>query len=247
MYVSRRRKDAAERLRYLWPLGCEKWLSCRKEQWNVLAKGKLSEDDAKTLNICKDYFVFGKVEGYIAPILQFGFTPYDSSDSAREVFNSELFDVNDRSQILQSYVLSAPYYLSDMSWIRQHVVNFVRGVQGDECVEIVEKVGRSQTVISPEPTYWCKAYSASATQLLSGKIDRYDGCVDSVDYFTSALKYATKEKFRKRINVDKLLAYAEDVLVGPASSLYARELASNLKLRENDIGENWAASSTASE
>src|SRR5690606_275067 len=137
------------------------------------------------------------------------------------------------------YVFSAPKEGADMPWVRDHIVFFIEGVLGHEYKEVKEKVGKGEEIISREPTAWCLSYVTDARKLMDGKVS-YSACVDSMDYFVSALKYASNEAARKLFDPGELFPLAETVVEGRSNlaSRFAHEVLS----RKAEIMDNWKAS-----
>ena len=50
------------------------------------------------------YFVKAEWDSYIGESIQLLLTPYDSSESVKEIFNSDIFSADDRRQILSQYI-----------------------------------------------------------------------------------------------------------------------------------------------
>lgn len=240
MYDNERKLNAVAQLQQLW-VDSPQWISSRKEEWKLAVRGVFSEESAKDLKTFGEYFVHGRLTGYIPAVLLYLFTPYNSPETAKLVFESDLFGWQERRTILTKYVFSAPKEGADMPWVRDHIVFFIEGVLGHEYKEVKEKVGKGEEIISLEPTAWCLSYVTDARKLMDGKV-AYSACVDSIDYFVSALEHASHPRFRKYLNIDELISRAGAKLDNPNASELVSGFACNILSRKAEILGAWKAS-----
>src|SRR5690606_1583393 len=236
--LSAKQQEALSQFRYLWRLDDKEWMKERKEQWKYLAENNFFKDSAKDRKINMRFFVKGERDEYISASIQLLLTPYDSAECVKEIFNSNIFTAYDRSQVMSRYIMSASQWGSGMPWLRQHIQWFVDGVLGHEYRLIEEQENVGERIISPDPTNFCMTYCKSAMKVLQGE-HAYHGVADCVEYFISALGYATKLSFRKHIAVYELIQNVNGVLDGSKASDISLELARKIKSKEEDLWMNW--------
>lgn len=236
--ISEQRTEALKKIHYLWRLDDAEWVKERKSEWKYLVENQFSDSSAKDIKQYSRYFLKGEQEEHIGEVLQLIFTPYLSAINAKEIFYSKLFTPYDRSRIFSGYIGSAYKYAGGMPWLRQHVQFFVEGILGEHYQVIYEQDGPNSRVISPDPTFFCLTYCASALKVIDGKIP-YHGVIECIGYFTSALEYAVDASLRMDISIDRLIQSAEaaidDQSLLPLNVDYAKEIIK----RKSEILENW--------
>ncbi len=241
MAMSEKDENALNPFRHLWRVDDKEWLAERKEQWLELEE-KSEDETKKHKKSLERYFVYGEKLEYISEPLVYLFTPYDSPETAKTLFESDLFRHHqERANLLMRYINSASKWGEGMPWLRQHIQNYVEGVLGKEYRVIEQDSGRRPQAISPEPTFWCKQFIHNSVKILQGK-KQYHGCVECVDYFVSALAHAANPKTRQRCKLTEMMQQVDEVLAQSDASLLAREFAENLKAHEQQIMSNWALS-----
>lgn len=235
------RKDHLEKIRYLWKLDDKEWMRERKEQWRFLVEGNLNDFSAKEKKQLKDLFVNAKKDRYISGPVAYLFTPYCSPETASEAFWSDLLgSQTERMMTLSSYLGTATEYGQGLPWLRQHLRDFVEGVLGHQHRMIEAEIGGGDKKdISPEPTKWCFSFTKNVTDLLTG-VNDYHGCVEAVDYFVSALRYATKEMYRELIDLEGFLSLVDKSIEESSASDLALKTARKVKAESQRIRENWA-------
>ena len=236
--LSDSQKEALQHFHYLWKLDNKYWVKERKEQWRYLAESNFLESSAKNLKKYSQYFIKGERDEYIGESIQFLFTPYDSSECARNVFYSAIFTPYDRSRIISEFINSASKFGKGMPWLRQHIVWFVDGVMGKKYEIIKEQDGQDCRIISADPTSLCGSYCVKALQVLEGELE-YHGVVDYLEYFVSALPNVIDVNFRKHTLVDKLISTAEAVAESDAVSPLAIDYARRVLTFKKEILEGW--------
>ncbi len=107
---------------------------------------------------------------------------------------------------------------------------------------IEETVKGHSQVISPEPSAWCQSFISKGIKLFRYP-DEYQGCLDCVPYFVSALPRVTIVRHRKRCKLQQLMEQANEVLELEDARPYALDFARQLKDREQAIFDNWAVNS----
>ncbi len=114
---------------------------------------------------------------------------------------------------------------------------FIEGILGREYKFIKEH----RQIISPEPSLWCATFSYKMLEFLQGKHD-YLGCVDSLDYFISALAVADKPLERESIkqSLDQAFELAASVLSDANGSAKLRvEFAQSIVENKDRISESF--------
>lgn len=240
--IGRRRAEALSRLNYLWKTDDKAWMKQRRADWKHV-EGTYYKDGAtrREIRIRKKFFLYGENDSYIPEEVMFFSVPVTSADEARQVFESDLFrHPNDRYRIMGRYLIIASLVGEGLPWLAQHIRYFVDGVLGKEyrLIEVTRNNGLKKR-ISPEPGFWCDECMVWMVEVLSGALD-YHGCVEAVDYFVSALAHADDPKFRSRERFDKLIALADSVSADAGAPAVARELASKLKARKQELIDHWA-------
>jgi len=223
----------------LWKVNCSEWIKQRESDWEILKKNGFSNYSESDLGNCESYFLRGDYDKYIPESTLFLMTPVQSASDAKSFFYSDFFGVAEREKIMLGYLFFAPNEGAGLTWLRQHMQYFIDGVLGSEYKVLKGFNGTSESVFSPSPTGWCGKYSYFAIEVLS-KRATYHSVIDCVDYFVSALAYADKQKYRKRIKLNEILNVVDDVLAKDTASEIAKEFAQNLKEKEEQIKANWA-------
>ena len=234
---------ASEPFLHLWRTADKDWMRARRAEWQDLEQQTEFSESPKThLRQLKQYFLRGKLAPeYMGTFELFLLTPIDSSETARALFESPLFpDERAKSRVLAEYPLSAHRFAGSAPWFPTQVRWFVDGVLGHEYETVTWQFRGSTEVISPNPSYWCRTYVWHGLALLRGDLD-YHPCVDTVDYFVSALAHATSEFHREFCNVDELLSQAAERASGSADD-YTTRFAKSIASRKEEILRNWQLS-----
>lgn len=240
-FLENRHPQKVEPFRYLWRLDDKEWLSERKAQWRHLASHGFSDIGAKEKKLYKDYFVLAKKNGYIPGSSLLIMTPFDSPESASDVFWSKLLDSSMRKSALSSFFLYVSKDGVGIPWLRQHVQHFVTGVLGTEYRTILDEVRKgSAEDITPDASFWARKFMVWAEKIMKGEFDEFHAYLECTDYFVSALAHADDPEERSRERFNQLWVLVEKTLDNPESNPYALEMAQKLKARESAIRDNWS-------
>ncbi|MCG8432410.1 MAG: hypothetical protein MJA83_00085 [Gammaproteobacteria bacterium] len=221
-------------IKHLWRVDDPEWLKERKEQWRYLARHGFSDCGAAENKKYARYFVQGEKDAYISHSILYLLTPFDSPAMAKTVFDSELFSADDRGNLLVDFCSACMEWGAGMPWARRHVQWFIEGVLGKEYKVIEEQeYGRINT-ISPDPALWCNSYIVAAEEVLKGEID-YNGSLDCIDYFMSALPHANDTFHLKRRRMEELLELVDAVIEHDMITPASKEMSGMLKAREQEI------------
>jgi hypothetical protein len=228
---------------HLWKVDDKDWVKQRRAEWKALEETAFADNSKMHNRALKRYFLEGQKEGYLGTIILFLLTPIDSADSAREVFESNLFkSKRARSEVLGDYVLRSYKFGHSMPWFRQQVQWFVEGVLGKRYEEVHEYFGDNREVISPNPSFWCLAYVVNALEVLKGARG-YDPCVDCIDYFVSAAAHATDPFYREKCQIEPMLQAAAAAAAGREDlGEIAHDFARVQCARAAEIRANWLRS-----
>jgi hypothetical protein len=236
----RKKQEILQSLRPLWRVDDEQWLIQRQADWQHISATMTQTPPAKQKSL-ERYFVYGEKDCYFPGSTVMLFTPYDSAESVKEVFYSGLLDPTEQENVFKDYLFwisKRGYYLS---WFRRHIQQFIQGVMGSNYQELYVEHGSRPKLISIEPSWWCKAYILCAKKVLVGEV-AYEGCVDCVEYFVSALAQASKSCHRYQDYFDEMFAEVERILAGAEASDIAKTFAHDLKARESEIRHHWQLS-----
>lgn len=235
-------EDGAFPFLHLWKVDDKDWVKQRKAEWKDLEATVFADNSKKHNRALRRYFVEGHKDGYLGTFTLFLLTPIDSADSAREVFQSSLFSSQRaRSEVLGSYVLRSFEFGHSMPWFRQQVQWFVEGVLGTRFEEVYADFGSNREIISPNPSFWCRAYVVNALEMLKG-VRAYDPCIDCIDYFVSAAAHASDPFYRQRCRIEAMLDAASTAVDQQDLSEIARDFAREICERAAKIRENWLIS-----
>jgi hypothetical protein len=226
---------------YLWKVDDKYWLDNRKKEWKFLVNHGFSHFSTTENKKYKTYFLYGKKEPgcYISPIIFLFMTPLHTDEQLKEFFHSKVFSYEDRGELYSHYAASASTYGEGMEWQRDKVKFFVKNILTKKYRKIEELVEKKSFIVSPNPSFWCSLFCAKARQVMNEEIECH-ACVDTIDYFVSALPYATDEFHRKRIKVDSILQLSKEILSRDNVSPVAIEMAKKLADKKKEILHAWA-------
>ncbi len=230
--------QALAELAYLWKLDDPAWVEQRERDWQLILDVGVSKFPKIEIKELESYFKYGKKEEYI-PVTSFFFlTPYSSIESVRQLFYSSLLDEESRRSILQSYI----YIYAEREicpWYEAHMSYAIAGLLGGAYQVIKEQTTpRRRLLISPSPTVWCNDFVLYAINSLTENAE-WKPIYDCVNYFVTALPYATNESQRKYIEYLDLMKLVEESLEEASLTGRALDFAKELKSREADIKEAW--------
>ena len=229
-----------EKFRHLWKLNDSNWVEERRHQAKLLTKmPALIGDSAQSVKKSTKYFCNGELTDYISIPLKFFLTPVDSSETAKQVFESQLFDKSQRKQLFGSYATLSHQYCPQMPWLQDHILYFIKGVLGDSYVEIREEGGRRPYRISPAPSSWCRRYIDSTIKLFKQQ-DGYYGAIDCLPYFISALPHVDDSGIRSEVDLALMLDLAETVSTQEDGMPQAKKLAREILDHRTEINDAWA-------
>ncbi|WP_416398397.1 hypothetical protein [Allohahella sp. A8] len=227
-----------ESFRYLWKLDDKEWVRQRKADWKHLAENGLARISAKGKRQYKDYFLQAKKDDFIGAVNLYFLTPFDSAESARDVFWSKLIDYQGREELLLGYLERAATYGEGISWIKDDARYFADGVLGNEYSEVIDTTSRPRN-IAPDPGFIGEQFLRKTFLLLKGDIARL-AYLPAIDYYISTIKYANKGKLDDSIGIDVYIDSAQAVLKSDSGRACALDSAKEICQREETIRANWA-------
>jgi hypothetical protein len=230
--------QALAELAYLWKLDDPAWVVQRDLDWELMLDPFFHDYPKAELKKVERYFKYGEKNEYISIREFFFLTPYNSIESIRQLFYSSLLSKEGRREILQSYI----YIYNEREicpWYEAHMSYAIAGLLGDSYRVIKEQTSsRHSDLISPDPTVWCKDFVLYAIDSLTENA-KWKPIYDCVNYFVTALPYATREKQRKRMELFDLMKLIEKSLEEGLLTCRALVFAKELKSREADIKAAW--------
>ena len=126
-----------EKFKYLWKLEDPEWVGERKSQAKFIAKKlKSNGNSAATIREYTSYFLSGEMTGFIDESYKFFMTPIDSAETARLVFESQLFARDQRKTLYGLYATLDFRFCPEIDWLEDHVVYFIQGILGESFEEI---------------------------------------------------------------------------------------------------------------
>lgn len=232
------KEQALADLAYLWKCDDPEWMNQREADWQKLVVTAFDDYPKSEKKELERYFKYGEKSTYI-PVSDFFFlTPYDSVVSVLHLFNSSLLDDNDRASMFTSYIFDADRFV-DSGWHQSHTSLFIEGILGDAYCEVIEQTSpRHSKIISPPSTWWSNLFIRNAIKSLSSRAE-WKPFYHCVNYFVTALPYATNEKQRKRSKLPELLQLVADSLAEGDLSCRLLTFAQELKDREQEILQAW--------
>ncbi len=225
--------------RHLWKIDDKAWMKQRREAWEKIEEYYTNKGAPKSeIKQYRNLFIKGKKEGYIPKVVLYFCTPITNAEEARALFKSELWLLRERGDLATDYIFRATEIGQGLPWLRQHIQYFVDGVLGNEYCYVEEPEAGRMHAVSPHPGSWCEKYIYQAVRLLSGKID-YHGCVEAVDYFVTAIAHSDDAYYRDLEDFQQMISLIDKVLADENASEAARELATKLNSRRQEIINNW--------
>lgn len=223
----------------LWKTEDKAWLKQRKADWQYIAENNIQKDTKKRKAELKKFFIKGEYPGY-TPILFF-LVPFDSAESMKQFFYSDIYTSSDRANM--SVFSGSVYTLKGLSWERTFNQMYVNAVLGSSYQVIKEcsPTGREE-IISPSPSVFCFEFINWTYRILQLAEVSYHPYVETVDYFVSALPSFTGEIWRNARTVKEffiILDLAESISQQADAPVIAKELAEKLVENKEALLSNW--------
>ena len=117
-------------LKKLWKIEDANWLSKRQNDWNTIVEILYSEIDSESLEVLRDYFVYGKGANRIRGIRIFLFTPFESPEDAKQLYDLSIIDRRTREDLVCSY-FRVYARVDELEWYREHCLCIAIGVYGN--------------------------------------------------------------------------------------------------------------------
>ncbi len=223
----------------LWKTDDKAWMQQRREDWKHIEEYYKNKGAPKSeVSQYRNFFLKGQIEGYISNVVLYFCTPVSNADEARELFKSELWLIRERGRLATDYIFRATEIGQGLPWLRQHIQYFVEGVLGNEYHYAEESEAGMMHAVSLHPGFWCEKFIYHAVRLLSGKID-YHGCVEAVNYFVTAIAHSDDAYYRDIEDFQQMNSLIDKVLADEDATEVARELATKLNARRQEIINNW--------
>lgn len=194
--LSERRANALASINHLWKTENQAWVKERKELWKSV-KAHFDGDPADYVRDCRRFFLEGKQEGYIAEVMQFVMTPFNSESDILSILESGLFDAREVNMVCKVGMinkLSDFYGDSELSIKMTEVFlqSVVEPVYFGDGLSV--RYQEKEILIDKDPEVVFERFCISIKRILMNKTECYLG-LNYIDYFIQLL-----DEYRSKLN-----------------------------------------------
>ena len=239
MTLRPQKPQALESFSYLWKVDDAEWYQNRKKTWKMLQADMYSDGELKDIKELQEYFLKGKLDGYIHENTLFFLTPIETKEDSDGFLYSDVFLDEERERIITlPYTYGIENAPNGEEFIKTYVRSFAkfRLAGGTSDVVLNDKI-----IFTPND--FVKEFIQGSLNIIKSK-GTYSAAIDTLDFFMESLPLITDKSAVKYYNIPNALLGILDegcshALSWEGSNPSAKFHAKQLYRHKNEIIKIW--------